>query len=158
MAMKPYAAFGHILICNSYNKGDVYIADVEEGTPCTIFWAKGHYKNRNISEDKDFKDFPRGTFLRPSDLIPGLFEHTVIEDSDVFCYDPRLNKGKTLTLVPLQLPGGTETILPKGTKLFLCSGSIAINGTNFDKPTQLHIQSKDTLVTINSDCYGLLFP
>jgi hypothetical protein len=158
MIRKPYAAFGHVLFCNSCTKGEVYTAVIEENTPCTIFWAKGHYKNKHVSAGTDFPDCPVGTFLRPEDLVPGVFEHTAVEESDVFCYDTRLNAGKMLDLSPWHLSGGAETILPVGTKLFLCSGVLTVNGNNIDKPTQLHIRSGDSLVTAVSDCYGLIFP
>jgi len=158
MIQKPFAAFGHVLICNSCNKDEVYTATVEENTPCTIFWAKGHYKNKHVSANADFMDFPRGTFLRPGDLVPGVFEHTAIEESDVFCYDSRLNGGQSLDITPWILPGGSETILSVGTKLFLCSGTLTVNGNNIDKPTQINISSGNTLVTAVTDCYGLIFP
>jgi len=158
MIQKPFAAFGHVLICNSCNKGEVYIANVEENTPCTIFWAKGYYKNKHVSANQDFRDFPTGTFLRPEDLVPGVFEHTAVEESDVFCYDSRLNNGQSLDITPWILPGGSETILPVGTKLFLCSGTLTVNSSNIDKPTQVNIRSGNTLVTAVTDCYGLLFP
>jgi hypothetical protein len=158
MKIKPFAAFGHVLIRNSCVKGEVYSAVVEEGTPCTIFWAKGHYKNKNLTTGEDFRDLPRGTFLRPEDLVPGVFEHTAVEESDVFCYDARLNGNQSIGLIPWHLPGGTETVLPVGTKLFLCSGTLTVHSNNIEKPTQLHVRFGDSLVTAVHDCYGLIFP
>ncbi len=157
MQMKPFAAFGHVLICNILNEGEVYTAIVEEGTPCTIFWAKGYYTNKHVSANAEFRDFPRGTFLRPSDLVPGVFEHTAVEASEVFCYDARLNAGRQPQIDPFILSAGEERVLPKGTKLFFCSGALAVAGRALDRPTQLTISTADTVVRADADCYGLLF-
>ncbi len=157
MHIKPFAAFGHVLTRNSYDEGEVYTAIVESGTPCTIFWAKGYYTNKHVSANADFRDFPRGTFLRPSDLVPGVFEHTAVEASEVFCYDARLNAGRQPQIDPFILLAGQEQVLPKGTKLFMCSGLLTVAGRTIDKPTQLTISTADTTVRADTDCYGLFF-
>jgi hypothetical protein len=60
-------------------------------------------------------------------------------------------------LVPFILAGGEQTILPKDTKLFLCSGQLAVNDITIEKPTQISVRSGDTLVNAVTDCYGLFF-
>lgn len=157
MILKPFAAFGYVLTRNTYTEGEVFTAILGDNVTCTTFWSKGAFKNRNLSTGVDIHDFLTGHFLRPSDYVSGVFEHTAIGNAEVFCYDTRLNKGETAQMMPWHLPGATEAILPKNTKLFLCSGTLTINGNNVEKPTQLHIQSKDSLVTAMTDCYGLLF-
>jgi len=155
--MKPFAAFGNVLMCNFLNKGEVYNADIGENIQCTVFWAKGYYKNKNLSTNEKFRDFPTGTFLRPEDFIPGTFEHTAAEESHVFCYDARLNEGKTPPIGTFILLSGQEQILPKNTKLFLCSGTLTIGEKTLLEPAQISISTADTTVYAETDCYGLFF-
>ncbi len=157
MKLKPYAAFGHVLIENTYDDNETYTAIIGDDVKCTTFWAKGFFKNKHVSANSDFRDFPTGTFLRPEDCVPGVFEHTSVGESKVFCFDQRLNPGKHPDMLPFILTGGSETVLPKGTKLFLCDGELAVKGKNISKPTQLSIASEDALITAVTDCYGLLF-
>jgi hypothetical protein len=157
MKLKPFAAFGYVLTRNTYTDGEVYTAVIGESVDCTTFWTKGAFKNYNLSTGADIHDFPTGYFLRPTDYVPGMFMHTVVGDAEVFCYDSRLNNGELPQIDPWFLTGGAQTVLPKGTKLFLCSGTLTVNDNNIDKPTQLHIQSGNLLVTSVTDCYGLIF-
>lgn len=158
MILKPYAAFGRVLTKNSYADNEVFVAVIGDSITCTTFWSKGEFKNRNLSTGDQFRDFPTGTFLRPSDYVPGVFEHVAIGDAEVFCYDTKINNGEEIELEPFYLSGGSETILSPGTKLFLCSGNIATNNANVDKPTQIHVKSENTLFTAVTDCYGIIFP
>jgi len=157
MIQKPYAAFGYVLIENIYADGEVVIAIIGDDIKCTTFWVQGMFKNKNISENTGLDDFLVGHFLQPSNYIPGTFEHTSVGESRVFCYDQRLNENKYINLEPFLLAGGAETILPKDTKLFLCCGSLAVNGNNINQPTQINVKSGNTLVTAVTDCYGLVF-
>jgi hypothetical protein len=158
MILKPFAAFGHVLMQNTYKEDETFFAIIGEDIKCTTFWVKGAFKNKHITTNEDFRYFPTGTFLRPPDYIPGTFEHQSVGESVVFCFDQRLNGDKYVELVPFILTGGAETVLPVGTKLFLCSGILTVSGNNIGKPTQLHIRSGDSLVTAVTDCYGLIFP
>jgi len=158
MIQKPYAAFGYVLIENTYADEETYTAIIGDDIKCTTFWVQGVFKNKHVSANQEFRDFLTGTFLRPSDCIPGVFEHRSVGESKVFCFDQRLNSDQYVELTPFVLEGGTETILPKDTKLFLCSGHLAVNGNNIEKPTQVSVRSGNTLVTAITDCYGLIFP
>jgi hypothetical protein len=157
MNQKPYAAFGYVLIENTYADGETYTAVIGDDIKCTTFWVQGMFSNKNLSENTELHDFTTGWFLRPSDYVAGTFEHKSIGGSKVFCFDQRLNNNQYVELTPLVLTGGAETILPKDTKLFLCAGQLAVNNINIDKPTQLNISSGNTLVTAVTDCYWLIF-
>lgn len=158
MKHKPYAAFGYVLMENTYEDNEVYTALIGDDIKCTTFWAEGAFENKNLTTNEDFRSFPTGTFLTPADYVPGMFEHRSIGESKVFCFDQRLNGNNYVELVPFILAGGAETIFPQNTKLFLCSGQLAVNGTNVDKPTQINVKSGNSLVTAVTNCYGLIFP
>lgn len=155
MVIKPFAAFGCILTRNTYADGEVFISIVPENTPFTNFWAKGLFKTRNLATGEQERDLPAGSFVGLADSVPGTFEHTAVGETEVFCYDVNLNNGKPFFFTPFSLEGGAESLLPVGTKLFLCSGVLAVNGKNVDKPMQITVSSKNTLVTAVTDCHGL---
>ncbi len=157
MKRNPYAAFGYVLVENTYEDGETFIAIIGEDIKCTTFWVQGAFSNKNLSTGTDIHDFTTGWFLRPSDYVAGTFEHKSIGESKVFCFDQRLNNNQYIELAPFVLTGGSETVLPKNTKLFLCAGQLAVNSINIDKPTQINISSGNTLVTAVTDCYGLVF-
>lgn len=158
MILKPYAAFGHVLMENTYADGEVWKALIGSDVKCTTFWVKGLFKNKNISsENADMPDFLPGHFLRPVDYVPGTFEHTSVGESKVFCFDQRLNNNRYVEITPFLLMGGEQTTLLNGTKLFLCSGHLVVNGKDVEQPMQISVQSGDISVSANSNCYGLLF-
>jgi len=144
-------------MCNLLDEGEVYTAVIGDSTTCTIFWAKGYYKNKNLSTNEAFRDFPRGTFLRPEDCVPGVFEHTAIEESRVFCYDTRMNVGKNPQIDTFILASGQKQILPKNTKLFLCSGTLVVSEKIISEHTQIRVNTADVTVYAETDCYGLFF-
>lgn len=159
MNMKPRAAFGYVLIENTYADGETWRAIINDDIKCTTFWVKGLFKNKHLTlGSEDFEDFQPGRFLRPVDYMQGVFEHTSVGESKVFCFDQRLNNNQYVELSPFLLSSGNQATLPIGTKLFLCAGSLSMQDRTIEQPTQIHIQSGDTLVSASTDCYGLLFP
>lgn len=158
MKMKPHAAFGYVLIENTYADGETWNSIINEDIQCKTFWVEGLFKNKHLSlGSEDFQNLEAGRFLQPADYIQGVFEHTAVGECKVFCFDPRLNKNQNVELTPFLLQSGEQTVLPKGTKLFFCFGDLVLNGEDIVQPTQISVQSNDILVTANSDCYGLLF-
>jgi hypothetical protein len=156
--MKPHAAFGYVLIENTYADGETWKSIINDDIQCKTFWVKGLFKNKQLSlGSEDFQDLKAGRFLKPADYIQCVFEHTSVGESKVFCFDPRLNNNQSVELTPFLLKSGEQTVLSKGTKLFFCYGNLSLNGKNIVQPTQISIQSNDVLVIANNDCYGLLF-
>jgi len=159
MNMTPHAAFGYVLIENTYADGEIWRSIINDDIKCTTFWVKGLFKNKQLSVGSEdvIADFLPGHFLRPTDYVTGVFEHTPVGESKVFCFDQRLNNNEYVDIEPFLLSAGEQTTLPKGTKLFVCSGHLVVGDRNILQPTQVSVQSGDILVTANSDCYGLLF-
>jgi hypothetical protein len=158
MIQKPFAAFGHVLIKNSYADKEIVIGVIKEDIQCTTFWVKGKFENENLETGERCIDFVPGTIYKPADYTTGVFKHTVVGDTEVFCYDIRRNNGRDIDLTAFHLPGASETILPVGTKLFLCSGLLSIGNLVVDRPMQIRIENENVLLTANEDCYGLIFP
>lgn len=158
MIQKPYAAFGHVLIENTYADGETYTAVINNDITCYTFWAKGVFKNKDISKNANLPDFAAGQFFRPRlDYVQGIYEHTSVGESKVFCFEERINSNADVHLEAFILKAGLQTTLTKDARLFLCAGNLTTNAINITKPTQISIRSGDTLVTAVTDCYGLLF-
>jgi hypothetical protein len=154
---KAHAAFGHVLIRNDYVDGEIFEATIKSDFAYTIYWAKGAFENFNVSTGLGLVDFTAGYILRPGDYVGGVFRHTAAGETVVFCYDPVLNRGYTPGIDTWELAPQEQVTLPVGTKLFLCSGSLVIDGRKFDEPVQIAIKSEDKVVVAESQCYGLLF-
>jgi hypothetical protein len=158
MIQKPYAAFGHVLIENTYADGEISTAIINNDITCYTFWVQGLFKNKNISANTEWEDFAPGHFLRPRiDYPQGIYEHTSTGETKVFCFEERINGNEDVDLEAFILKAGSQTTLPKDTRLFLCAGNLAVNDRTITKPTQISVRSGDTLVTAATDCYGLLF-
>lgn len=158
MKMKPYAAFGYVLIENTYADGEQWKSIINDDIQVTTFWVNGLFKNKHLSlGSEDFQDLESGRFLRPVDYIQGVFEHTAVGECKVFCFDPRINANRDVELLPFILKSGEQTVLSKDTKLFFCFGNMSANGKSITQPSQVNVQSNNILVIAESDCYGLLF-
>jgi hypothetical protein len=154
---KAHAAFGYVLIRNDYADGEVIEATVKSDFAFTTYWAKGAFQNFNVSTGLDWVDFPTGHILRPGDYVGGVFRHTAVGETVVFCHDPALNRNYTPDIDVWSLDAQAQVVLPVGTRLFLCSGSLLIEGRKFDEPVQITIKSEDKIAVAESKCYGLLF-
>ncbi len=156
-AQKPYAAFGYVLVRNVYADGETFDATIESDKAWTDYWSRGAFKNFNLTTDSEWIDFPTGFITRPGDYVAGVFRHTAVGETVVYCYDPAINRGFTPDMQPWELEPGVQTLLPAGTKLFLCDGSMFIDGRRLVGPMQVSIKSDDKIVVGDSKCYGLLF-
>jgi hypothetical protein len=156
-AQKAYAAFGHVLVRNVYKDGETFDATIMPGHAFTMYWAKGAFTNWNVSTDSEWIDFPTGFVSRPGDYVPGVFRHTAVGETVVFCFDPAINRNYTPVMETWELAAGEQITMPAGTTLFLCDGSLFIDGRKFSGPMQIGIKSQDKIVVGDSKCYGLLF-
>lgn len=56
-----------------------------------------------------------------------------------------------------KLEQGDSVELPKGTKLFLASGVVYVNGVMFGAVRQIQVTSDSTTVTAETNAYGLIY-
>lgn len=157
MKQKPYAAFGHVLIERSHQDGETYTAEVLANPQCSQFWVKGRFKNRDLTINEAMPDFVAGTFLSPIDYYAGMFEHTAVGDTTLFCFHMQEGQNDVPALSKFVLAAGEATTLPQGTKLFHCAGEMTVNGNTINKPTQIRSATNVLSVTATTDCYGIIF-
>lgn len=154
---KLHAAFGHVLMCNTYEDGETFRADIKNDAPWTMYWAKGLFKNKNITTNSTWIDFPAGFIARPGDYTSGVFEHTSMGESIVFCFDPMLNHRYTPGIETWEIDADQQITMPVGTKLFLCEGEILVDDKRIQGPMQVSIKTTDKVITGGTKCYGLIF-
>lgn len=153
---KPYAAFGYVLIKNTYPVGFTISSVVNAESVCTLFCTKGRINLALEGVEEPLYLIP-GTFITPDQHIFGTHQHVTVEESDIWCFDPKMNRNFAPEIRKFYLPQNSNQVLPQGTKLFLCKGTATINDKQINKPTQLLVRTGDTQITSTTDCYGLIF-
>jgi hypothetical protein len=155
-----YKVFGKTLHRNTYKAGDTYQFDPStmEGI-CTTFVTAGRSTPVNNSTGEPHtEDHVEGRFLRQFEYPDATFTGHVKEDFEVFCYAPIANRNKLMApFDPIYLNINETGIFPLGTKLFLCRGTLIINGTEFTGPTSISVTTGNKTVTAQTKCYGLLY-
>jgi hypothetical protein len=157
MKTKPHAAFGYVLLEQSFVDGESYFAEVSAGAKNAQLWVKGRFNNKNVTLNEPHEPFEAGMFIKPSDYITGLFEHTVVGDTTFFCFPRQDDKGEMPELNKFFIGAGQSTSLPKGTKLFHCHGEISINGSLITNPAQIRSATNSLNISAITDCYGIIF-
>lgn len=155
-SLKPFAAFGYVLMRNIFPDGTILNSEVNQETPCTLYCTRGNI-DLVIEESGYSLNMVPGTYVTPDQYVLGLYKHTTIGESVLWCYDPRLNRGFTPPIEKFSLSENSEIELKMGTKLFLCEGKLAVGELETSKPTQLLIKSGDTVVRSVTNCYGFIF-
>lgn len=156
MQLVPYRAFGLVFLVNTHFAGERYKTIISE-PDCTIFCVDGLQTCTNIKTGEKMPDYSKGWFHAPGiNYIEGEFQLDVINDTTIFCYDPKINFNKHQKFSPFILDGGAETILKKNTKLLLCKGSLNIEGKVFNAPSRIFVESGDRLVTSVTESLGLI--
>jgi len=153
---KLYAAFGYVLNKNTFSDGFTITSIVNEETVCTLFCTKGRIKLTREEVEEPLYLIP-GTYITPDKHILGTHRHDTIEESVLWCFDPKLNRNFAPVIRKFYLSQNSSQVLPEGTKLFLCEGTATVNDKQINKPTQLLIRTSDTQITATTDCYGLVF-
>jgi len=154
---KPYAAFGYVLIENTYTANEVVEVTVSDASAATFFWTKGRFQSVNKSTGQAVPDWVAGTFIKPDQYIKGTFVQTPIGETVVWCYDPKLNRQFEPSMSKFDVSDTQTTLLTQGTKLFLCEGTIVIDGKQITAPTQVYVKNGDKEALAQGQCYGILF-
>lgn len=159
LTRKPYAAFGYILYQNTCVANDNYIFDT--ATPdgmCTTLVTTGVALPINNVTGEALSLYQAGDFKRQYEYVPGSFKMNVQQDIEIFCFTPQVNNGVIVApFTVFNLEQGVTTTLNVGTKLFLCRGTLDIDGVAVNGPTQVNVKSSSKSVTAQTQCYGFLF-
>lgn len=169
---KPVRAFGTIALLLDIPAGTLLDdADVRKG--CFVVQPDGTY---NETQDKFvwmvFSGHMRHTHLDTGEVTerqagycslgiydkPGVTRVDVIENTKMMCIPPQLRNSVPLgDIAPWRLSAGESVVLPKGTKLFIASGTAQIGNVQIAGPRQISVTSGDRKIEALSAIYGLTF-
>lgn len=169
---KPVRAFGTIALLLDIPAGTI-LDDEDMRKGCFVVQPDGTY---NETRDKFvwmvFSGHMRHTHLDTNEVTerlagycslgiydkPGVTRVDVIENTKMMCIPPQLRNGVSLNdIAPWQLSAGESAALPKGTKLFLASGTAQIGNVQITGPRQISVTSGDKNIAAVSAVYGLTF-
>ena len=156
MVRKPFAAFGHVLYGNYYEAGYTVEATTSADSKTVLMFSDG---------DLTVRDKQTGTVV--DQCVPGWIRYgeyenrsivvTANADSVSWCYDPVVNQGRTPEITLFKLNQGESTTLVAGKNLFLCKGTLLVNGNQFMGPYQIAVKTEGNNAVAVTDIYGLLF-
>lgn len=156
MIRKPYAAFGRVLYANYYEDG--YTADTVtySDSQTVLLFTEGNVIVRDKITGTVAYECAPGWIMRGG-YRNGLYTATATAPSVSWCYDPKVNQGYVPPIDLVALKSGEAIELPQGTTLFLCSGTLTINGVDHVAPRQISVKSASVTAAATTDVYGLNF-
>ena len=156
MTRKPFAAFGRVLYANYYAAGDVVDVTTTSDSATVLFFSDGSFTARDKQTGETVWECVPGWYSsgNPQDRV---YTGTANAASVCWCYDPKVNQGYVPPMETLILKSGESVSLAVGANLFLCSGTVQLNGKAYTGPYQLSVRSSDVTVVATTDVYGLQF-
>jgi hypothetical protein len=155
MEQKFIRAFGYVFTKNTYEQGLRYKLAPKEIVTCTIFFSRGLVEVSDIKTGSRGEDGCAGRMFKDTDFIFKEYNCHVIEPTVVYCYDELMNDNKKLSLLPIDLPQGQNSVFENGTKFLLCEGVLYINNVPFAAPAAISVTTGDKIVTPETRCLGL---
>ena len=156
MIRKPYAAFGRILYANYYEEGYTVDTVTYADSKTVLLFTEGSITVRDKETGEVVHECVPG-WIKSDGYEDRLFVSTANAASVSWCYDPKVNQNYIPTIELVALKSGEAIELPQGTTLFLCSGTLVINGTDHTAPRQVSVKSTSVTATATTDVYGLNF-
>lgn len=147
--------FGRVFMQNTYEAGFKHKLVVGDVVTCTLFCARGYVESRDAATGERKQDNYAGLLLKAEDFVCREYDLLVTEPTVVYCYDELVNNNERVTLTPVDIQTGASEVLPQGTKLFLCEGTLRIGDTLFAGPTGISITTGDKTIVAESHCLGL---
>lgn len=168
MYSRAYSAFGYVVAKNIFTAGEVFISDpvvnnvftVGDLFPYVWFYTKGTDLLINLDTQEEITR-TAGDCSVTLPYPKGTWRTTLPENLELWCISPFSNANKTPPVPNVgvfSLADGQETIVPRGTKLFLISASIEIDGKTIPTGRQIEFVSGDKTVLAIGNAYGFIFP
>ncbi len=102
---------------------------------------------------------PEGTCTLTAPIPYGEWRTLIPEGMEILCASPFINANMLPLadhMVEFKLLSGAQTVVPHGTKLFLGSGKLTVEGKTIKGPNQISFKSGDKTVTASTNCYGFI--
>ena len=156
MIRKPFAAFGYVLYANYYEAGYTVDAASSADSKTVLLFTEGSFTIRDKETGEIAHECVPG-WINYGNYQDRVFSCVSNTDSVSWCYDPKVNQNVVPPLELVALKTGEAIALPQDTKLFLCSGTVTINGQERTSPKQISVKSANVTATATTDVYGFIF-
>lgn len=179
MEAKPYPAFGYVILRTKLKAGEVINDEMMQsnlfsidnnspdntgsvsGSVGSYIWMmiKGVHTYTNIATG-EVDRHERGWCNLNNNLKIGMYEFSVVEDSEYICFSPRVNQDRNPAIPKLEyfhLNDGESCKLPQGTKLYLLDGNLSIDNKEIPSMRQINLLSGSKEVKAIGDCLGYIF-
>jgi hypothetical protein len=169
MEQKTFPAFGHYVVKNEIEQGEVINDDfIKKGvfTADADFkqiWLQisGRVRHVEVNTGESYVRLPGHCSLTTPEPV-GKWRIEPLEPYTVFCIPyAGVNVTEPALIDTLQLftlSDGESTTIPVGTKLSLCSGSLQVGDVTLPPLRQIGFSSGDKVVTAIGKCWGFIFP
>jgi hypothetical protein len=156
MIRKPFAAFGRVLYGNYYEAGYTAEATTSVDSKTVLMFSEGDLTVRDKRTGEIIEHCIPG-WIRYGDYDNRLIVATANTDSVSWCYDPVVNKGDVPEITLFRLNQGESVTLAANENLFLCKGTLLVNGNQYIGPYQIAVKTEGNTALAVTDIYGLLF-
>lgn len=169
MEQKTFPAFGHFIVKNDVEQGEVINDDFVKNGVFTAdadfkqIWLQvsGKVRHVEVNTGESYDRLPGHCSLTTPEPV-GKWRIEPLEPYTVFCI-PYIGANATeppliKTLRLFSLDDGQSTVIPVNTKLSLCTGSLKVGGATLPPLRQIGFTSGDKTVTAVGKCWGFLFP
>lgn len=154
--LKPYAAHGWIAMRTIYARGGVftYIVTDPDNFPLHLY-TKGRIDIYDIDTNELRSERAPGFWSQgKEDFSKDKWKLVVEENSEVWCFDPGVNKGVKPPVTLFSLAANSVQNVTPANKLFLCEGTFIVGSKEVTGPKQVTFSSNCELQA-KSDCYGV---
>jgi hypothetical protein len=156
MKNKPYACFGHVLLSNTYDTTEKYFVNKTNENNDRVLAVSGHAQMYNEDTGEFCEDVFPGWFVSSRNYEDTRYEFRIVEETTTFCYSAKLNQDYVPEIAPLVLEAGESQMLAPKTKLFLCKGTIDVDGRELVGPCQV-LNATDKTLVAKTPVYGMIF-
>lgn len=156
MKRKPFAAFGRVLYANYYDAGEVVNFTTRSDSKTVLFFTDADLTIRDLQTNAVAYQCVPGWF-KSGDYVDGQFTFTVNQAGTSWCYDPLVNHDYVPIIEPFILKQGITAELAVNSNLFVCSGTLQVNGQPVQGPYQLAVRTGAAALSATTDVYGLIF-
>lgn len=156
-ALKPYAAHGWVVMRTIYTRGGAFTYVINSPSTFPVhLYTKGKINVFDI--DTNTLESERGPGFwgkGKENFSKSSWKIVVEEGSEVWCFDPVVNKNIAPPVTLFSLSAGETKKMTPEDKLFLCAGVFIAQDAEVTGPKQVSFSSACE-IQAKSDCYGVL--
>jgi hypothetical protein len=156
MIRKPFAAFGRVLYANYYEAGYTVDAITSADSKTVLMFSEGDFTVRDKNTGELVEQCGPG-WIRYGNYENQVVVATANTDSVSWCYDPKANQDYIPEITLFKLNQGESVTLVANKNLFLCKGTLLVNGNQYIGPYQIVVKTEGNTALAVTDVYGLLF-